>query len=52
MALKNTHGNLKLTSLDVQKYITNALANKSCEAIINDLGDGLFVIIEDESCDV
>ncbi|KAL3825507.1 hypothetical protein ACJIZ3_021536 [Penstemon smallii] len=38
--------NLKLTSPDIQKDIVNAAATETSNAIINDLGDDYFAILE------
>lgn len=52
VALKNAPENLKLTSPDIQKDICNAIAVETTNAIIIELGDGLFSILLDESRDV
>ena len=50
--LKNALENLKLTSLDIQKDIVNAIAIETLNAIIRDIGDRCFSILIDESRDV
>ncbi|KAI8559486.1 hypothetical protein RHMOL_Rhmol04G0177600 [Rhododendron molle] len=52
VALKNAPENLKLTSPDIRKDICNAIAVETTNAIIIELGDGLFSILLDESRDV
>ncbi|KAJ6858045.1 SCAN domain-containing protein 3 [Populus alba x Populus x berolinensis] len=42
----------KLTSPDIQKDITQAAAEEITNVIIKDLGDSLFSILIDESCDI
>ncbi|XP_057506609.1 uncharacterized protein LOC130789836 [Actinidia eriantha] len=52
VTLKNAPENLKLTSPEIQKDICNASAIETTNAIIKELGDGLFSILLDESRDV
>ena len=52
MVLKNASENLKLTSLDIQKNIINAIVVQTLNAIIMDVGDRCFSIFIDESRDV
>ena len=52
MVLKNASENLKLTSLDIQKDIINAIVVETLNAIIMDVGDRCFLIFIDESRDV
>ncbi|XP_023894992.1 uncharacterized protein LOC112006908 [Quercus suber] len=47
--LQNTPKNSKLTHPDIQKDIVNAVAYKTTDAIIEDLGSGFFSILVDES---
>jgi hypothetical protein len=42
----------KLTSPDIQKNITQAAVEEITNVIIKDLGDSLFSILIDESCDI
>jgi hypothetical protein len=42
----------KLTSLDIQKDITQVVAEEITNVIIKDLCDSLFLILIDESCDI
>ncbi|XP_062085462.1 uncharacterized protein LOC133791557 [Humulus lupulus] len=50
--LKNAPENLKLTSPDIQKDISNAAAVETTNIIIKDIGDSLFSILVDESRDI
>ncbi|XP_030959084.1 zinc finger MYM-type protein 1-like [Quercus lobata] len=50
--LKKTPKNSKLTHPDIQKDIVNAVAYKTTDAIIGDLGNGFFSILVDESRDI
>ncbi|KAH7690019.1 P-loop containing nucleoside triphosphate hydrolase protein [Dioscorea alata] len=50
--LKNAPSNLKLTAHDIQNDIISDAAHETTKAIINELGDDLFVILVDESRDV
>nr|XP_023908720.1 zinc finger MYM-type protein 1-like [Quercus suber] len=50
--LQNTPKNSKLTHPDIQKDIVNAVAYKTTDAIIEDLGSGFFSILVDESRDI
>ncbi|XP_022897461.1 uncharacterized protein LOC111411132 [Olea europaea var. sylvestris] len=52
VTLGNALHNCKLTSSDVQKDIVNACAIETINVIIKDVGDSLFSILVDESCDV
>ena len=45
--LQKTPKNSKLTHLDIQKNIVNAIAYKTTDAIIEDLGSGFFSILVD-----
>ncbi|XP_063941186.1 uncharacterized protein LOC108201214 [Daucus carota subsp. sativus] len=45
-------GNLKISSPDIQHDIVNASAVETLNYIIHDLGDDLFAILIDESCDI
>ncbi|KAI5438902.1 hypothetical protein KIW84_024574 [Lathyrus oleraceus] len=49
---KNYRGNLKLTSLDIQKDIVKVAATVTTQVILDDLGDDLFAILIDESHDI
>ena len=42
----------KLTSSNIQKDITQATAEEITNVIIKDLGDSLYLILIDESCDM
>ncbi|KAL4600609.1 hypothetical protein ACB092_11G211400 [Castanea dentata] len=44
--------NCKLTHFDIQKDIVNAIARETSKVIINDLDNGFFSILVDESCDI
>ena len=50
--LQKTPKNSKLTHLDIQKDIVNAAACKTTNAIIEDLDNGFFSILVDESRDI
>ncbi|EXB90910.1 hypothetical protein L484_012004 [Morus notabilis] len=52
VTLKNAPENMKLTSPDIQKDIVNAVAVETVNIIIKDIGDALFSILVDESCDI
>ncbi|XP_021801076.1 zinc finger MYM-type protein 1-like [Prunus avium] len=52
VVLKNAPANLKLTSPDIQKDIVNAAAIETLNKIIGDVGNSLFSILIDESCDI
>ena len=41
-----------MTSLDIQKEIANVATIETINAIIKDIGNSLFAIIVDESCDM
>ena len=44
--------NCKLTHLEIQKDIVNAIASKTSKAIIKDLDNGFFSILVNESHDI
>ncbi|CAN1826439.1 Zinc finger MYM-type protein 1 [Linum perenne] len=46
VVLKNAPKNLQMTSPDVQTDIVHAIAAETTKAIINDLGDDLFTILQ------
>ncbi|XP_075644967.1 uncharacterized protein LOC142615953 [Castanea sativa] len=50
--MQNTWKNCKLTHLDIQKDMVNAIAHERSKAIIEDLGNGFFSILVDESRDI
>ncbi|XP_050241354.1 uncharacterized protein LOC126690285 [Quercus robur] len=50
--LQKTPKNSKLTHPNIQKDIVNAVAYKTTDAIIEDLGSGFFSILVDESHDI
>ncbi|XP_075645291.1 uncharacterized protein LOC142616297 [Castanea sativa] len=50
--LQNTWKNCKLTHHDIQKDIVNAIAHETSKVIIEDLGNGFFSILVDESRDI
>ena len=50
--LQKTPKNSKLTHPDIQKDIANAVAYKTTDAIIEDIGNGFFLILVDESHDI
>ncbi|XP_022893931.1 zinc finger MYM-type protein 1-like [Olea europaea var. sylvestris] len=52
VTLGNAPHNCKLTSPDVQKDIVNACAIETINVIIKDVGDSLYSILVDESCDM
>ncbi|CAL2255707.1 unnamed protein product [Prunus armeniaca] len=52
VTLKNAPENMKLTSPDIQKDISSAISTEIINAIIRDIGDSLFAILVDESCDM
>ncbi|XP_022861605.1 zinc finger MYM-type protein 1-like [Olea europaea var. sylvestris] len=52
VTLTNVPHNCKLTSPDVQKDIVNVCAIETINVIIKDVGDSLFSILVDESCDM
>lgn len=52
VVLKNAPANLKLTSPDIQKDIVNAAAIETLNKIISGVGNSLFSILIDESCDI
>ncbi|XP_075645098.1 uncharacterized protein LOC142616096 [Castanea sativa] len=50
--MQNTWKNCKLTYHDIQKDMVNAIARETSKAIIEDLGNGFFSILVDESRDI
>ncbi|XP_075665249.1 uncharacterized protein LOC142634885 [Castanea sativa] len=50
--MQNTWKNCKLTHPDIQKGMVNAIAHETSKAIIEDLGNGFFSILVDESRDI
>ena len=52
VTLKNALENLKLTSPNIQKDIVNVVVVETVNTIIEDIGDSLFFILIDESCDI
>ncbi|XP_042405087.1 zinc finger MYM-type protein 1-like [Zingiber officinale] len=50
--LKNAPKNCKLASPDIQKDIVRACASETINVIIKDIGNSLFSILVDKSCDV
>jgi Domain of unknown function (DUF4371) len=48
---ENTPGNNQMTSPSIQKEMVKACAEETSLAIINELGDKLFVVLVDESRD-
>ncbi|XP_042386942.1 uncharacterized protein LOC121978705 [Zingiber officinale] len=50
--LKNAPKTCKLTSPDIQKDIVKACTTETINVIIKDIGNSLFSILVDESCDV
>ncbi|XP_022857649.1 uncharacterized protein LOC111378649, partial [Olea europaea var. sylvestris] len=52
VVLENAPKNLQVTAHDIQREIVNTVASETTRAIINVLGDDLFSILIDESCDV
>ncbi|KAL5556649.1 hypothetical protein UlMin_038885 [Ulmus minor] len=52
ITLNNAPENMKLTSPDIQKDIVNDVAVETVNIIIQDIGDSLFSILVDESCDI
>ncbi|KAL4602860.1 hypothetical protein ACB092_10G083500 [Castanea dentata] len=50
--MQNTWKNCKLTHHDIQKDMVNAIAHETSKAIIEDLGNGFFSILVDESRDI
>ncbi|XP_022883677.1 uncharacterized protein LOC111400497 [Olea europaea var. sylvestris] len=52
VTLGNASHNCKLTSPNVQKDIVNTCAIETINVIIKDVGNSLFSILVDESCDV
>ncbi|XP_027071787.2 uncharacterized protein [Coffea arabica] len=51
VVLENASKNLKLIAPNIQKDISNALANETTSIIVNDIGHGLFAILCDKSRD-
>ena len=52
VVLKNAPENLKLTLPKIQKDIVTATSIETCNAIVNCLGNALFSVLIDESCDI
>ncbi|KAK1356442.1 DUF4371 domain-containing protein [Heracleum sosnowskyi] len=52
VVLKMAPGNCQLTSPIVQKDIINACAKEMTKAILEELNDGFFAILADESADI
>ena len=52
VVLKNAAANCQLTSPKIQKDIINACAKETTKTILEDLGDGHFSILADESADI
>ena len=50
--LQKAPKNCKLTHHEIQKDIVNAIARKTSKAIIKDLDNGFFSILDDESLDI
>ncbi|KAL4600486.1 hypothetical protein ACB092_11G202000 [Castanea dentata] len=50
--MQNTWKNCKLTHPDIQKDMVNAIAHETSKAIIEDLGNGFFSILVNESRDI
>ncbi|KAM4071761.1 hypothetical protein ACB094_11G085200 [Castanea mollissima] len=50
--MQNTWKNCKLTHPDIQKDMVNAIVHETSKAIIEDLGNGFFSILVDESRDI
>ncbi|XP_075675265.1 uncharacterized protein LOC142644566 [Castanea sativa] len=50
--MQNSWKNCKLTHPDIQKDMVNAIAHETSKAIIEDLGNGFFSILVDESRDI
>jgi len=50
--LKQAPLNNKLTSPDIQKDIAHFCAKETIGKILEELGDGYFAVLVDESCDV
>ena len=50
--LQKAPKNCKLTNLDIQKDIVNAIARETSKSIIKDLDNGFFSILVDESRDI
>ncbi|XP_075663418.1 uncharacterized protein LOC142633011 [Castanea sativa] len=50
--MQNTWKNCKLTHPDIQKDMVNAIAHETSKVIIEDLGNGFFSILVDESRDI
>ena len=50
--LQKAPKNCKLTYLDIQKDIVNAIARETSKPIIKDLDNGFFSILVDESRDI
>lgn len=52
VVLENAPKNLQVTAHDIQREPVHAVASATTRAIIHVLGDDLFFILIDESCDV
>ena len=52
VTFKNAPKSLKLTTPSIQKDIINAAAVEIIDKIMIDIGDALFSILVDESCDI
>ncbi|XP_021719194.1 uncharacterized protein LOC110686895 [Chenopodium quinoa] len=52
VVLKNAPGNCQLTSPPIQKDIINACAKEITKVILEELGDGFFAILADDSTEV
>ena len=50
--LQTAPKNCKLTYLEIQKDIVNAIVSETSKAIIEDLDNGFFSILVDESHDI
>ncbi|XP_029144001.1 uncharacterized protein [Arachis hypogaea] len=51
-AFKNARENLKLRAPSIKKDIVRAAASETTKAIVNDLGDELFAVLVNETCDI
>ncbi|XP_052621086.1 uncharacterized protein LOC111877426 [Lactuca sativa] len=52
VVLKNAPKNSQMTCSSIQKDIVHAAAKETIKAIVKDIGDEIFAILVDESCDV
>ncbi|XP_026459892.1 zinc finger MYM-type protein 1-like [Papaver somniferum] len=50
--LYNALGNEKMIAPDIEKDISNAFSFEIISSIIKEIGDGLFSLLVDESCDI